>query len=446
MTKAIFIYIISALLIFIILGLQYYDSYVEYLDVHIINITYLLAFAVVIFIFLKYKNARVSQLLVVCLLFNLAFGFAYVVSINKHTDLLFQYVPSDAPFYDAAGRQVSQGDLIESIQAVMTRTNYGIDDMGMVIYVGLVYKITDSPLLVKLINLFINLLSTYLIFKIGRHFMSKKFALLGALCFSISSFNIWFLIVGLKEPIVILIILSYFYSLLKFMNNRKPGYLLLMLFAAVSLLFFRTALMLFVLISTIAGVVFRKGIGFKKAIAILFLIVFTGGGIYINKETIQIYLKRENVSVYAGDTETSSNINFAVVFAAGLFGPFPTIIPKTEKRFADISVYAPSLIFKVFISLFFLFGIYFILKEKHYHLIPIIAFCCVEIMALTLIDNTFKLRYAFPHYPFFYIISFYGLYYIYEKKVKETRLLREVATGFQLASLAIILLWNVLRL
>ena len=446
MTKAIFIYITSAILIFIILGLQYYDSYVEYLDVHLINIAYLLAFAVVIFIFLKYKNVRVRQLLIVCLVFNLAFGCAYVISINAHTDLLFQYVPSDAPFYDSAGREVSQGNFIENIQAVMARTNYGIDDMGMVIYVGLIYKITDSPLLVKLINLFINLLSTYLIFNIGRPFMSKKFALLGALCFSISSFNIWFLIVGLKEPVMILIILSYFYSLLKFTTSRKSGYLWLMLFATLSLLFFRTALVIFLLISTVAGVVFRNGISFKKAVIILFLIAFTGVVIYFYKETFQIYFRQENASVYSGDTETSSNINFTIVFSAGVFGPFPTVVPKTDKRFADISVYAPSLIFKVFISLFFLFGIYFVFKEKHYHLIPIIAFCFVEIMALTLIDNTFKLRYVYPHFPFVYIIGFYGLYYVFEKRVNETRLLREIATGFQLGSLAFILLWNILRL
>lgn len=446
MTKTTFIYILSSLLIFAILGFQYFDSYVEYLDVYLINVSYLIAFSVVLFVFNRYKHIRVRQLLVICFVFNLAFGSAYVVSINAHTDLLFQYVPSDAPFYDGAGRRASDGNLLENINTIMSETKYGFDDMGMIMYVGIIYKLIDSPLLVKLINLLVNLLSTYLMFKIGRPFMSKRFALLGALCFSISSFNLWFLIAGLKEPVMILIILTYFYSLLKFTTQRKSGYLWLMILSASSLIFFRTPLMIFLLISTVAGIVFRKGIDLRKAVAIVTLFAFIGSVIYLNKESIQSYMNRDNASVYSGNVETSSKINFPIVFAAGLFGPFPTIVPKTEKLFADISVYAPSLILKVLISLFFLYGIFFLLREKHYHLIPIVAFCCVEIMALTLIDNTFKLRYSFPHYPFLYIIGFYGLYYVYEKKVKETRLLRELAIGFQLASLGIILLWNILRL
>ncbi|MFY0593581.1 hypothetical protein [Roseivirga sp.] len=446
MTKTIFIYILSTLLIFIILGVQYAETYTEYLDVFFLNIFYLLAFSATILILLKYSNIRLRSILTICFFFNLFLGTAYVVSINNHTDLFFQYVPSDAPFYDEAGRQVAEGNLIEGIQTLIKETKYGLDDMGMVFYVGMVYKVIDSPLLLKLVNLIINLLTTYLIFKLARPFMSKRFALLAALVFSISSFNLWFLIVGLKEPVVILLLVSYFHFLIKYMNTRKPGYFILMVLTGGSLATFRIALVLFTLVATAIAFVFRKGVDLRKALAIITLLGILGSSLYIYRDPVSSLINRENASVYKGDTETSSKINFPIVFAAGVFGPFPTIIPKTDKLQADVSVYAPSLILKVVISIYFLYGLVFMFKEKHYSMIALAAFCCIEILALTMIDSTFKLRYSFPHFPLFYIIAFYGMYYVFEKKWNESRLLREAAIGFQIASLGIVLLWNVLRL
>lgn len=446
MTRIVVIYILSTLLIYAVLGFQYSDSFTENLDVYWINIAHLLATSALLIICLRYENIKVKHLLSITLVFNLAFGSFYTFSINDHTGLLFQYVPSDAPFYDEGGRQVSDGNLLTGVSKIVDETKYGFDDMGMILYVGAIYKIYDSPILVKIINLIINTISTLLIYKLGREIMSHRFALLAALCFSVSSFNLWFLISGLKEPVMVAIILVYFFAFIKYIRTKELKYLLVMSLSAPLLMLFRPAVLIFLLLATLSGFLFRKGINAQKAIAIMFMIGILGTGTYIFKEPISILLKRENSSVYKGEEEKSSKINLPLVAAAGIFGPFATIVPQTEDRFADVSVYAASLILKMVISLFFVYGSYYLFRERLFFAIPLIVFCYTEIMALTIIDNTFKLRYAFPHLPLLYIVGFYGLYLVYEKRIYNSKILGEIGVGFQIGTIGLTLLWNILRL
>ena len=140
-------------MLYVIFGIYYYQVYQEFDDVFLINFFYLLAFSIVILILSKIKNINLRSTLILCFLFNLVFGTALTYSIESHTNQLFQYVPSDSPFYDEAGREISKVNLIEGVQSLVEKTKYGFDDMGMVFYVGAIYKIYDSPLLVKIINL-----------------------------------------------------------------------------------------------------------------------------------------------------------------------------------------------------------------------------------------------------------------------------------------------------
>ena len=270
--------------------------------------------------------------------------------------------------------------------------------------------------------------------------MNKRFALLAAIFFSISSFNIWFLISGLKEPLVVLLLLLYTLILIKYLDDRRPGYLPVLLIIALSLSLFRSALLIFILVSSISGLLFRKGIDFRKLIAIIILAAITFVGVFQYRDSIQVYLNN------TGSVEQSTPKSLPLVFMAGVLGPFPTIIPKTEKKYADVSVYAPSLIFKVILSLFFLYGAYFIFIEKQYQLIPLVIFCFIEIIALALVGSTFKLRYSIPHMAFIYIIGFYGIQKVVLNEVKYSKLLGEIAIGFQIASIGIITFWNILRL
>jgi hypothetical protein len=353
-------------------------------------------------------------------------------------------VPSDAPFYDAGGRFVTKGNIFIEIRNLISETKYEFDDMGMIFYVGMLYHIVDSPIIVKLANLVVNAFSIYLIYQISLSIMSKRFAALAALTFSASSFNIWFLVSGLKEPVMVLILLLYFHQYLRFSETRKLVYLIRAGIVMLGILFFRVPIILFMIAAVAGGEFLSSGLDLKKVMAALSVFLGLLMFIFIFSETIIWYSNRTNPA-YRQDAEKAKKINPAIVTASGVFGPFPTVTPKVKKRYEDVSVYAPSLIFKMFLSLYFVFAIYFIFKEKKYFFIPMLAFCWVELLGLSLIEQTFKLRYAIPHMPFVIIGAFYSLYYLYEKYPDKNHGIKQLIWMSNIGLISIIFFWNILR-
>ncbi|MDW3193288.1 MAG: hypothetical protein R8G66_13030 [Cytophagales bacterium] len=446
MKRIFVIYILSTILIVLILGVAFFDRYLEFWDVFVINLGYILAFTMVVLFLLSRKNIRVRHLLFFSFVVPFTAGCIYVFSINQHTDLLFQYVPSDAPFYDQAGRQVSKDNVFMGINELMSETKYGLDDMGMIFYVANLYKIIDSPLFVKFVNLLVNLLNTFLIFKISHKFMLKRYAIFAALCFSISSFNIWFLISGLKEPVMLFFILVFFYFMLQFSLNNRKVFLFLMLCSGLMLGFFRIEVALFLFIAALGGMLFRNGLNLKKILvaSVLFLSVLSV--IFIFREPLKIVnFNRQNATVYKGE-EQASKISLPIVVVSGVIGPLPTLIPHARKRLSDVSVFGASLILKMAISFFAIIGLFYVFRDSHHHLLPIVSFTLLETLGLIIIDSTFKLRYSLPHLPFMYILGFFGMYYLFEKGIKYKKLIIEVALGFQIGTIGLALLWNVLRM
>jgi len=166
--------------------------------------------------------------------------------------------------------------------------------------------------------------------------------------------------------------------------------------------------------------------------------------IFSFSEVIGIYLRRGN-NVQYKDIEKAKKINPTLVLASGVFGPFPTVLPNVEKRNEDVSVYAPSLIFKLFYSSYFVLSLYFLFREKKYSFVPIIAFCWIEILALSIIDSTFKLRYSFPHMPFFIICSFYSIYYLHEKYPNNYQIIKQSILLGNVGLVLLVFMWNILR-
>lgn len=447
MKRLFIIYIISSIFVFLILGIAFYEKFLNHLDVYLINLSYLITFSGVILLFLKSSKLRIRHLLFFSFIIPFFLGAIYVFSIYEHSGYLFQYVPSDAPFYDEMGRRVSGGNVFQEIGRIMQETKYGIDDMGMIFYVGVIYKIIDAPILVKLVNLVVNLINTMIMFRICLIIMNKRYAIFSALCYSISSFNIWFLITGLKEPVMLLGILVYIYSTIKLHRTRNALYWIPIIIGAMSPLLFRIEVSIFLIIAGLFGYFFRNGFSKSKIIFTSIIMVAFLSTVFLFRDTLKLAsLTRENATVYSGNQETSSNISLPIVAASGLIGPFPTLIPSSRKRLMDVSVYGASLIFKMSISLFAILGIAFVIIEKQYIMIPAVAFLLVETLALIIIDSTFKLRYSIPHYPFFYILGFYGMYQLFEKQDRYKTLLTEISVGYQIGTIALVLLWNIVRL
>jgi hypothetical protein len=204
--------LILSLLLFIFIylakgrGIEYNEALL------LTNISHLVLFYYFIYKYDYAKKYSVKTLLVFSFLFNLLFVSIYSYLAFKETGMLFQFEPSDGPIYDEYGRWASKGGIITGILEVYNNSRYSFDDMGFIFYVSILYRIIDTPIIIKLVNIFINALSSYYLYNISRYYLGNRMAFLSTIIFSVSSFNIWFLFSGLKEPLMILLIIIVFYS------------------------------------------------------------------------------------------------------------------------------------------------------------------------------------------------------------------------------------------
>ncbi|MEL7146735.1 MAG: hypothetical protein AAFO69_10230, partial [Bacteroidota bacterium] len=241
-----------------------------------------------------------------------------------------------------------------------------------------------------------------------------------------------------------LIILLFFDQYFVFRQKKKTIALIVGVLAMCCILFFRIPLIIFMIVSVMSGEFLRSGFNAQKIVAVFMIVGALLVAIFIFSEAIGFYLRRGNNVQYT-DVEKAKKINPTLVFAAGVFGPFPTVIPNVEKESEDVSVYAPSLILKMYYSIYFVLSLYFLFKERKFSFIPIFAFCWIEILALSLIDSTFKLRYSFPHIPFFIVCAFYSIYYLHEKYPDKHHFLKQSILLGNIGLTLLVFMWNILR-
>ena len=138
----------------------------------------------------------------------------------------------------------------------------------------------------------------------------------------------------------------------------------------------------------------------------------------------------------------SENANAPVSLVSGVFGPFPTIIPFPGKE--NASIFAGSLVLKVFISAYFVVGAYFAFKARSAIAIGLSVYCFLEIGALTYLMETNEFRKGFPHIPFFLLLAVYGFESLEKSGAKYNNLKKYILTGNFGFAVAIVA-WNTLR-
>ena len=441
--KQIYMSVIAVFLCYIFLGIfliDYYQSnFLLFLTNFINSITYLMA----LLIFINNK-VNISNLIWTSFLYNFIYGIVYVYLIYDYSGLFFQFIPSDAPLYDRFGRIVAEKNILDGVRYLVETTKYGMDDMGMVYYVSFLYKIVQSPLIVKFANLFINSLCAYLIYNISRKIIVEKYAKFAALVFAISSYNIWFLLSGLKEPLMLLFILICFKYYIDFITKKKISYLLLSFLIALSMFLFRIPILLMLLLSITLSELFRLKISPYKIFLGALSLSIVSYYIYTNIDLLYFYASVSNWAFTGEAAWKEENASLFLVILSGIYGPFPTITPIEFHYYHDVSVYANGLIVKMFFSFYFICSFYFIFKNKTYTLYAPAIFCIIEILALIFIEQTFKLRFAFIHFPIVFILSVYGISCI-SKHINKYKILTKINLISNICILMLIFAWNFLR-
>ncbi len=361
-----------------------------------------------------------------------------------YTGNFFVFSTSDATFYHDSVMEIIDMPFLDGIKHYLTYMSF--DDLGMILILYPLSLISDSNLILNLFYIFVGVITALSLFSLSQQFMSKEYAFLTALSFSISSFILFFHASGLKESFMIMLIILAFDFYYRFMNNKKIVNLLGSLLFIGMIMLFRPAISGMIIISIALGLLFssKGGIGVKVIFLLIFFSLafmsqsiltviqdYTTGGI----DTL-IEAREVQGSIIGGLSFT-----YIVNVLSQAIGPFPTII--SSKKILTM-FYAPSLIYRILLSFPFWFAIFYIYKDKRYKLYPLTLFIGLEMLALIFLIDGLELRKAMPHIPIVFIISFWFMDQ-YDRKIIRLKKIKRFKQFFQFSIFILVLLifyWN----
>ena len=336
-------------------------------------------------------------------------GVAVINAVSYYyNDNFFAFSEVDALFYHREALKL-KGFLFFNEGLSSFLKNEILEDFGAVFIVSTIYRIYDSNLLVNLFFIVLGVFTSISLFEIGRSFLTKKFAFLASLSFSVSSFTIWFSSSGLKEIVLIFIVVSIYKYYYRFIEKKRGMDLIWLSLFLISLTFFRPVIIFFCLGSFLISVLMSKKISFSSIIyisVILLTVFYFSSTIWqhanrflVEGDTDRFLESKESTNMVKGGV----GFTYFVNFVSSLLGPFPSFNP-TDKLL--LSFYSGGLLYRVLLSLSFIYGIYIVLKTKMLQAYPILLFVLFEMISLVLILEALELRKSLLHFPFIFILSF----------------------------------------
>lgn len=439
-------------LLYIIIGIIYLTSFNNSFFLYLVNfITTLTYFSFLLWFSQGKINIKTNALLMIVFVYSLFFVAVYNTSFFIDHGNFFAFGSRDSMQYHSIAKNMAATSFSNAFDFLPAKWNF--DDYGFPIYVSLLYRIFDTPLIVNLVNVLLNTFTTYFIYKIGRYFLTNKYACVAALVFGLSTYSIYYQTSGLKETLMIFLITGSFHYYYKYLSSNRKKYFLYAILWCMSVFFFRVPLVFFLFLSILCTEFFRMKLltnlikmkfSYKFILPIFITITVSIIFLYTKFPLLGRYLSLIKVISLTKQSISSSH-SFVFVylnsFMAGFLGPFPTIIPLSKNM--NLSILAGSLILKVFLSIYFIFGVY--IGRKNKFILPIAIFCLLEICSLSYVLQSFEFRKCYPHIPFVILIAIYGFQYLNYNKCKYY-LLRRAIWLYNSAITVVMFYWHYLRI
>ena len=390
----------------------------------------------------KYSNH--NYLIMQVFIYALCFIFMEDISSYYYRDNFFVFSESDAIFYHDSVIEILDMPFIDGINHYLNRMDF--DDLGMILILYPLYLISASNLILNGFYLFVGVIISFSLFRLSQQFMSKKYAFLSALSFSISSFILFFHSTGLKESFMVMLVILSFDFYYRFVNNKKITNLLATLIFIALIMLFRPAISGMIIGAIGVGMLLsnKGGIATKIVSLIIFISLISMGNsilLEIDKYTtggIDTLMEAREVQ---GMIIGGIPFTYAVNILSQMIGPMPTIISESK---VSTMFYTTGLIYRVLLAIPFWFGVVFIYKYKYSNLYPLILFIIMEMSALTFLMDGLELRKSLPHIPIIYVIAFWFLNQ-YDMKIIQFKRRKRFKQFFKFSMFILILLifyWN----
>ncbi len=354
-----------------------------------------------------YFTARKLNILV------FVYSACYIICYNFiswiYTGNLYVFSVLDAMVYNNEATVMADMPFVEGLGYYLKR--HDAEDLGMAATLSILYKVASSKVMLSILYTFVAVFTANAIFSVSKRFMSVKYAFLCAVAYSFSSYVLWFHSSGLKESMLVMLIVLFYNQYYRLISDRKTGSVLWMSVVVLSLLLFRPVLAIFCVASLVFGVLLKRKL---SALQVVFIIVAVLVGVYF-LETVRSSADRfllggtesmlENKQM-SGMIKGGVFFTYIVNILSSLFGPFPSLLPSK----AHLGFFAPGLLFKLFVSLAFWFGCIHIVKIRLSKAYPLLIFIIMEMASLTYILEGLELRKSIPHFPLMYIVAFIYIY------------------------------------
>ncbi len=382
-----------------------------------------------------------KTLFVVVFTYSLLLGIIFMAISYVYEGDTFMFNKNDAMLYYKNSVRAYDIGFLSNMAIIVKK--WPFDDWGAFFYDSLLMAIIPSKLFLNLSYMLTGSISSVLLFRISRHYMPDVYAFMGALAYGTSSFLILFHCTFLKESLFVTLIICTVYNICRLIHKESPFAIIGFIFFLTILFFFRPAVAIFIIISYFVYFAIKK-----SGSAISFFIYL--GVIVILIISLRYMMDMAEHYTATGEDKMANSINSKVYSGGfnkfvdlfgGLFGPFPTLFTKPNSMPSTIQFYAPGLTYRLFMALPLWAGLFFILKNKVLELFPIASFILVEMLATGMVTASLELRKVFPHIPFTYIVSFYGL-----SKWQEKGLSRRIPEILMYSiAIGILVLWNVVK-
>ena len=357
----------------------------------------------------------------------------------------FLWEDPDGVFYYEEGMRSADLGLADNVIRIITR--FGFDDWGALILSAFMMYVIPSSFFMNALHILTGAISAVLLFRIGKHFMSEKYAFMAGLAYGTSSYLIMFHCTYLKESFFTFLVICAMYNFYQAVVDKKNGSLILAFFFLFIMVFYRPAVVAFLLV----GFVGYYAITQHGSALSLFLYGMIAVGLVASMAFLQSQMDHyteggntDELLVENGSANYSGGFNYFVGWFASLFGPFPTLFPNDSQGPRNINFYGAGLIYKLFLVIPLWTGAFFSVKRLNVMMIPILGFTVVEMAASAYVMASFELRKVMLHMPFIYLLAFYGLYCLEKYKIGDTyKHLSEIAG--HILVIGILLLWNVIK-
>ena len=344
--------------------------------------------------------------------------FLYVSFMYEGDTFLFNKV--DAKTYEY-GSMLMANMPFDAAFNYLSR-QYQFDDWGAFIVMSSVLSIIPDKLFLNFFYLIIGTITAVTIFKMCTRIMLRKYAYMSAISYCISSFAVSFYGFFLKETFFIFLVVGSMYFFMKYVTRGNFLNFILAIIVSLFIVFFRPAVVLFLWISFASYFLFGARVRIPKVFKLLIIVVIAAQFAVSAMEMASSYSMGgeflEQAATRENERSGSSGIfMFLVVGIGTLLGPFPTLI-ATESNSPITVLYAPGLLYKLFLALPFWMAVIYSIREKIYKILPLIVFVIIESLHLILIQQGLELRKGLPHVFAFYIVAFWYLSQIEEGKIK----------------------------